>query len=134
MRQPRTTFSNVRIRPLEVGILALAGAAAFLPLSFALSSQAPTHFPFPGLSILNAAGYLVLILLLYLPTLYPFQRGLRWLLLPYTAVTILGWVVIGSHNMVGYLDKAMERAHSSGVARRAASGTAANMTGAPTSC
>jgi hypothetical protein len=108
MSQAGTNFSRVRLPPLEVGMLVFAGAAAFLPLSFALSSREPTHFPFPGLYILNAAGYLVLLLLLYLPALHPFQRALRWLLILYTLATILGWVAIGSRNMVGYLDKAVE--------------------------
>jgi hypothetical protein len=108
MSQAGTSFPGLRIQPLEVAIIVLAGATAFLHLSLALGSRAPTHFPLPGLFILNAAGYLVLIGMLYLPLLQPFQRVIRWLLIVYTLATIISWAFIGDRDMVGFLDKAIE--------------------------
>lgn len=109
MSQPGTSFPSLRIQPLEVAIIVLTGATAFLHLSLALGSRAPTHFPLPGLFILNAAGYLVLIGMLYLPILQPFQRVIRWALIGYTLATILAWIFLGGdRDMVGFLDKAIE--------------------------
>jgi len=108
MSQARAGDSSLRIHPLEVGIIVLAGATAFLHLALGLSSRAPTHFPFPGLFYLNTAGYLVLITLLYLPALHPFQRVLRWLLILFAVATILGWVALGPRSMLGFLDKGVE--------------------------
>ncbi|HEY7356823.1 MAG TPA: hypothetical protein VH590_10165 [Ktedonobacterales bacterium] len=108
MSQARAGDGSLRIHPLEVGIIVLAGATAFLHLSLGLSSRHPTGFPFPVLFYLNAAGYLVLITLLYLPVLQPIQRYIRWLLILYTAVTIFAWVTIGDRDMDGFLDKGIE--------------------------
>ena len=108
MSQARAGDSSLRIHPLEVGIIVLAGATAFLHLLMGLESKHPMGFPFPVLFYLNAAGYLVLITLLYLPALQPMQRAIRWLLILYTAVTIFAWVAIGDRDMDGFLDKGIE--------------------------
>jgi hypothetical protein len=102
--QAGMTVSSIGIRPLEVGIIALTGGTAFLHLSFVLASSTPTHFPFPGLYFLNAVGYLVLIMALYLPALHRFQHALRWLLILFTTATIVGWVTIGGRDTAGFLD------------------------------
>ncbi len=102
--QAGTTFSSIGIQPLEVGIIALTGGTAFLHLSFVLASSTPTHFPFPALYFLNAVGYLVLIMVLYLPALHRFQRALRWLLILFTTATIIGWLTIGARDTAGFLD------------------------------
>src|ERR1051326_497880 len=108
MNQADTSLSSLRIQPLEVAIIVLAGAAGFLHLSFALLGPRPTDFPFPGLYILNAAGYLVLIMLLYLPVLHPFQRIIRWMLILFTLATILGWLAIGARDILAYLTLGIE--------------------------
>lgn len=108
MSQAGISPSSLRIQPLQVAIIVLTSATAFLHLSMAVSSRAPLHFPFPCLFILNAAGYLVLIFLLYLPMLHPWQRPLRWLLILYTAATIFGWIALGERDMDGFLDKGIE--------------------------
>ncbi|HEU5368272.1 MAG TPA: hypothetical protein VFU69_07400, partial [Ktedonobacterales bacterium] len=95
MSQVRTGDGSLRIHPLEVGIIVLTGATAFLHLLMGLESSQPTQFPFPGLFYLNTAGYLVLITLLYLPALHPMQRDIRWLLIRYAAATLFAWVALG---------------------------------------
>ena len=110
MSQSRISSATLRIQPLEVAIIVLTGATAFLHVSAALSSNAPLHFPLPGLFYLNAAGYLFLIWLLYLPALHPFQRYIRWLLILYVATTIFAWVALGDRDMDGFLDKGIEGA------------------------
>jgi hypothetical protein len=76
-----------------------------------------TILPLPELFLLNSAGYIALIAALYLPALLqqfqPFlryQRIIRWLLIVYTATTIVLWFVITgfNSNILTYLDKPIE--------------------------
>ena len=64
----------------------------------------------PVLFDLNFIGYIVLVGALYLPVLQRFQRLTRWLLIGYTAITILLWYLIsgGHSDMVAYIDKFVE--------------------------
>jgi TM2 domain-containing membrane protein YozV len=66
--------------------------------------------PLTVLFDLNFIGYMVLVTVLYLPALQRFQNLTRWLLIGYTAITIILWYIIsGSHpDMVDYIDKAVE--------------------------
>jgi len=64
----------------------------------------------PVLFILNFVGYMVLLAALYLPVLQRFQRLTRWLLIGYTAITILLWYLIsgGHSDLMAYIDKFVE--------------------------
>jgi hypothetical protein len=66
--------------------------------------------PLSTLFILNGICYLVLIIALYLPPLYRFQRIVRWLLIIFTAVTfILYFLVNGFHlQTISLTDKTAE--------------------------
>lgn len=66
--------------------------------------------PLPTLFILNFVGYIVLLAALYLPVLQRFQRLTRWLLIGYTAITILLWYLIsgGHSDLMAYIDKFVE--------------------------
>jgi len=66
--------------------------------------------PLPILFDLNFVGYIVLVAALYLPFLSRFQSIIRWLLIAFTAVTVILWyILVGSHaNMIGYADKFVE--------------------------
>jgi len=66
--------------------------------------------PRSTLFILNGIGYLVLIIALYLPPLYRFQRIVRWLLIIFAAVTfILYFLVNGFHlQTISIIDKVAE--------------------------
>jgi hypothetical protein len=72
-----------------------------------------THIPlfFPDIPfILNGLGYLALGVALYL-TLVPKivdRRTVRWVLIAYTTLTIMLWVLIGGRMLVGYLNKLNE--------------------------
>ncbi len=66
--------------------------------------------PLPTLFLLNGIGYLVLAVALYLRALHRYQRIVRWLLIIFTAVTIiLYFLVVGfALNLVGIIDKVVE--------------------------
>ncbi len=84
---------------LRVTIVALTFATAYI------------HFTFGGMMFLaNAAGYLVLAILMVAPV--AIVSRYRWLvrlaLLGFTVVTILGWVVMGARFDLAYIVKAIE--------------------------
>jgi hypothetical protein len=87
--------------PLQIGIILLVLVTAVIHLVLGIPNGL-TMF------VLNGIGYLVLVVALYLPQLKSYQGILRWVLIVYTAVTVLGWVFVGARNLVGYLDKAAE--------------------------
>jgi hypothetical protein len=62
------------------------------------------------LFFLNFIGYIVLGVALYLPFLKRFQRIIRWLLIVFAAITIIGYFALlhFTPNPVGYIDKAIE--------------------------
>jgi hypothetical protein len=67
--------------------------------------------PLPILFDLNFIGYIVLITTLYLPQLRRFQNITRWVLIAYTAITVILWYVLtGGHGggIMGYADKLIE--------------------------
>lgn len=86
---------------LQVGIIVLTLATAVM--HFILI------FPDP-LFILNALGYVALLAALYLPIpqLGGYRPWVRWLLLGYTALTIVLWLAIGARGLYAYIDKAIE--------------------------
>jgi hypothetical protein len=86
---------------LRAGITALTLATAFIHLQLA--------FPDP-VFILNGLGYLTLLAALYLPVsrLARHRNVVRWVLVGYTALTILLWVLFGARIPIGYIDKAIE--------------------------
>src|SRR5688572_20853353 len=50
--------------------------------------------PLPTLFLLNGIGYLVLVTALYLPQLRQYQPIVRWLLIIFTAVTVIMYFAI----------------------------------------
>lgn len=64
----------------------------------------------PLLFFLNGIGYIVLLVALYLPQLKRFQRIISWLLIVFTAVTVIAYfAMIGlRQNSIGYVDKIVE--------------------------
>lgn len=60
---------------------------------------------------LNALGYLALVIALYapLPFLAPYRNQIRWVLIGYTALTVILWVFIpGARTTIAYIDKLIE--------------------------
>ncbi len=89
---------------IRIGIVALALATAVIHIVLAIPL---TMIPF----YLNGLGYIGLATALYLPPLAGFQRYLRWLLMGFTALTIVLWAAFGQpYTTIGYGDKAVELA------------------------
>lgn len=130
----RRTTSN--LGPLQIAIILLAVVTGLVHLyrglmtSF-LAGHPPAHFhppahaagpppgssilmllpvPLPVLFYLNFLGYIVLATALYLPLLQRYQGVIRWILIVYTAVTILAWYLItnAQPNLLAYIDKPIE--------------------------
>lgn len=88
---------------LQIAIILLAAATAVIHLALGI--------PVPlWMFILNGIGYLVLVAALYLPQFSSYKPIIRWILIGYTAVTIIGWVVFGARNTIAYIDKVIELA------------------------
>ncbi len=100
--------SQVSPRKISIVLLTIATAIIHIALAFyALSlGDVTTLIMF----LLNGFGYLVLLAAYYLPL--PVARDhrnlVRWAFIAFTAVTIIGWVAIGSRNTIGYIDKLVE--------------------------
>lgn len=84
------------------GIIVLTVATALIHLYLGVQG-----FP---LFVLNGLGYLALLAALYLPVpqLARYRTIARWVLLGYTVLTILLWVLIGARTFLGYSDKIIE--------------------------
>jgi hypothetical protein len=80
------------MKPIQIAIVLLTVATAVIHLALGIPNNL-TMF------ILNGIGYLVLLVALYLPQLRAYQNYTRWVLIAYTAVTILAWAVITSFDL-----------------------------------
>lgn len=88
---------------ISVGVIVLTLITAFIHLRLG-------SFGLP-LFTLNGLGYLVLLLLLYLPfsLLAPYRHIARWALIGYTALTIVLWIFLGApYTPTGYFTKLVE--------------------------
>ena len=95
-----------QLNSITYGVIILTAITAFIHLY--LSFQFPNG---PDLTfLLNGIGYLALIGAIYAPI--PFLARYRslfcWLLIAYTALTILLWFFFGANAWYAYLDKAVE--------------------------
>jgi membrane-bound ClpP family serine protease len=88
--------------PLRVGVILLTVGTALIHLYLGLQG-----FP---LFVLNGFGYLGLLaaLILPIPRISEYRNLVRWVLVGYTALTILFWILVGARNSIGYADKVME--------------------------
>ncbi len=98
------TTTTSRSMPIRLGIIVLTLATATVHLYLGLRGL--------PLFVLNGLGYLALLAALYLPVpqLAPYRNAVRWVLVGYTALTIVLWLVItgGASNATGYIDKVVE--------------------------
>ena len=89
---------------VRLGIVALTAATALIHILLAIPVAMVGFY-------LNGLGYIALAAALYLPPLAQYRRALRWLLMGYTALTIILWLLIGRpYTTIGYVDKAIELA------------------------
>ena len=97
---------------LGVGIFVLTLATAVIHLYLALTAIGSMGFNFGVmLFILNGLGYLGLAAVLQLPIrqLARFRSAARWVLVAFTALTIvLFFVMAPTYTLIGYVDKAIE--------------------------
>ncbi len=93
-----STPANAAIR---AGIAALTLGTASIHFSL--------NFPHP-VFIMNGLGYLALLAALYLPIpqIARYRNLVRWVLIGYTALVILLWILLGERTIIGYADKAIE--------------------------
>lgn len=100
-------MTSVRIGGLQMGVILLTLATAAIHLTL--------NFP-DAIFILNGLGYVALLAALYLrlplDLLTKNRARVRWALIAFTAVTILGWLAIGDktlpNGMLGYVTKTIE--------------------------
>lgn len=93
-------------------LLALVTALIHINLAFRFPDGPDTIF------LLNGIGYVGLVALLYAPfsALDTYRSWLRWVLMGYTALTIVLWLMIGAGSPftntppspIAYIDKAVE--------------------------
>ncbi len=89
---------------VRLGIIALALATALIHIALAVPLTMVGFY-------LNGVGYIALVTALYVPPLARYRRPLRWLLMGYTALTIIIWVLIGRpYTTIGHVVKAVELA------------------------
>lgn len=85
----------------QVAIVVLALATALIHISLAIPETMVAFY-------LNGAGYIALVIALYLPLLSRWKRLARILLIGYTLLTIVLWLLIGEQNLLAYADKLVE--------------------------
>jgi hypothetical protein len=89
---------------IRLGIVALTLATAAIHILLAVPLTMVGFY-------LNGVGYVALVTALYLPPFVHYRRPLRWLMMGYTALTIVLWALIGRpYTTIGYIDKAIELA------------------------
>jgi hypothetical protein len=97
--------SQVSARPAlglrQIAIIALTLATAVIHLWLAIPETLIMFY-------LNGLGYIALVAALFLPQFQAYRRIIRWVLMGFTAVTIIGWIVMGERNAIAYIDKAIE--------------------------
>lgn len=94
------------LNSIAYGVILLTTITALIHLY--LSFQFPNG-PDPAF-LLNAIGYFALLIAIYAPfSLLARYRSLCcWLLIAYTALTIVLWLFFGANSWIAYIDKSVE--------------------------
>jgi hypothetical protein len=98
MNAAQTKFGAV-----QIGIILLAVATALIHIALAIPQTLVMFY-------MNGAGYLALTAALFLPQFRQYRRLVRWALLGFAAVTVIGWAAIGERTPIAYVDKVIELA------------------------
>ena len=95
-----------QVYSIAYGVIILTTITALIHLY--LSFQFPNG-PDPAF-LLNAIGYFVLLGAIYMPFagLVRYRLLSCWLLIAYTALTIVLWFFFGANSWIAYLDKSVE--------------------------
>lgn len=94
---------QTRFGALQMGILLLALATAIIHLVLAIPENMIMFY-------LNGLGYLGLTAAYLLPQFKQWRGLVRWALMGFAAVTVIGWVAIGMRVPIAYVDKIIELA------------------------
>lgn len=86
---------------VQIGILVLAIATAVIHIVLAIPANLTMFY-------LNGAGYILLALALVLPQFKRYRSLIRWALIGFTLITIIGWVFVGERSAIAYIDKIIE--------------------------
>jgi hypothetical protein len=104
-------MTGTRLNTLQVSVIVLACATALVHLWLGVV-QLSMGMGGGVMFLLNAIGYVGLVAALYgfVPIALLKQNRIlvRWALVAFTVVTILGWIAIGTRNEIGYLTKVIE--------------------------
>jgi hypothetical protein len=101
MDEARATLPE-GLTPVRIGIIVLALATALIHIVLAIPDML---IPF----YLNGIGYITLTAALFLLPLRRHRRLIRWVLMGFTALTIVLWVFLGQpYTPIGYVTKAIE--------------------------
>ena len=106
MNKSQPNQNVLPLNPPKYGIIVLTVLTAFIHLF--LSFQFPDGPD--AIFLLNGLGYLALVAALYLPisALMHYRLYVRWLLLGYTALTVILWFRLGASTAIAYTDKVIE--------------------------
>jgi hypothetical protein len=98
-----TPATQSRLNGMQIAIVLLAFATGLIHLWKGLNDGLLMF-------IANGIGYWTLAAVAYLPiaALANFRRLAKWALLAFTAITIIGWVLIGERSTIGFVTKAIE--------------------------
>ena len=94
-----------RLTGIQIGIIILTIATAVIHWFVAVIFP-----PMRTLFILNGLGYLVLLAAYFLPQLASYRGIVRWLLIAFTAVTLIGYFAVTGIkvDLLGWATKAIE--------------------------
>jgi hypothetical protein len=94
-----------KLSGLQIGIIALTIATAAIHLFVAVIFP-----PMRMLFILNGLGYLALLAAYFLPQFSSYRSIIRWLLMGFAAVTIIGYFAVNGikSDPLGWADKVIE--------------------------
>jgi hypothetical protein len=100
--------SSRQFTPIRIGIIALTVATAAIHLILAFAFPNPM---FTTMFVLNGLGYLLLLAAYFLPQFDRDHNLVRWLLIAFASVTVIGYFVFNAGNFmnpVGLIDKVIE--------------------------
>ncbi|BCL82075.1 hypothetical protein ccbrp13_45400 [Ktedonobacteria bacterium brp13] len=110
MKSMSQSYIPVSEGPIEGSIIALTIITAIVHLLLAFGDGMIPMRTLPILWLLNGIGYLALLTALYLPSFAAIQPLVRWVLIAYTALTFIAWIIVthAAYDPFDYTDKLIE--------------------------
>ena len=109
MKNMAQSYVTVNEGSLVGSIIVLTMLTAIVHLLLAFSHGIPID-KFSTLFLLNGIGYFALLGALYLPTFARIQPIVRWVLIAYTTLTVIVWIIVthADYDPFDYIDKLIE--------------------------